>query len=432
LDNLYILLYLICNFTKLSSTKNSEKLRLYRNLVDASIEALQKIFSENQLADRIVQALLRSNKKWGSKDRRFLASTIYDTVRWYRLYYEVYGKEPESKSDWWNVLGGMWICQGNELPKWREFETLEPEAIKEKYQELLQIRKMKASIPDWMDELGEQELGEKWDECLTASNEPAALVLRANTLKTSREDLVKELHKKGIQTELIDLPDAVVIPERKKLTNMPSYERGYFEIQDASSKQVVPYLDIQKGLYVVDACAGAGGKSLHMAALMNNTGRILSLDIGKAKLEELQKRAKRAAISTLKIQVIKSNNSLKQLHDLADRLLLDVPCSGLGTLRRSPGIKWRLTPKKLNRIREKQQQILRDYSPICKAGGKMVYATCSILPSENQEQVQAFLKTKAGAEFTLIKEQQILPQDEGYDGFYMALLEKKGTILGQW
>lgn len=406
-------------------------MRLYRNLVAASIDALQKIFSENRLADQVVQSLLRSNKKWGSKDRRFLAATVYDTVRWYRLYYEVYGKKPVSKSEWWHVLGIMWLIQDNELPQWEEFSALDSQEIKKKFTELSMIRKIKASIPDWLDDVGFLELGDKWKDVLTASNLPAQLVLRANTLKTTRMGFVNELKSKGILTELMDIPAGVLVPVRRKLTNMPSYERGYFEIQDASSQQVAPFLDVKKGMYVVDACAGAGGKSLHIAALMEDKGRILSLDVESEKLFQLQKRAKRAAVSILKTQVIKSKKSILQLHNLADRLLLDVPCSGLGTLRRSPHIKWRFNPKLLKKTLVKQQQILQDYSPICKSGGKMVYATCSVLPSENQQQIKTFLSSQAGADFKLVSEKSILPQDEGFDGFYMALLEKKET-LGGW
>lgn len=117
----------------LLENKNSEKLRLYRNLVEASIDALKKIFVENQLADRVVQTTLRSNKKWGSKDRRFLAATIYDVVRWYRLYYEIYGQQPKSDEDWWALLGVMWITQGNELPEWESFSMLDSSTILEKY-----------------------------------------------------------------------------------------------------------------------------------------------------------------------------------------------------------------------------------------------------------------------------------------------------------
>lgn len=399
-------------------------MRLYRNLVEASIEALKKIFVENQLADRVVQATLRSNKKWGSKDRRFIATTIYDMVRWYRLYYEVYGQKPETDADWWHLLGIMWLLNGEELPDWEAFKALEPEQIKERYKVRQQIRKVKASIPDWLDELGEKELGEKWAACLDASNEQAELVLRANTLKTDIHRLERVLNDKGVDTKLLPLPNGILIPSRKKLTNMPSYERGYFEIQDASSQQVAPFLDVQKGMTVVDACAGAGGKSLHLAALMQNQGKITSLDIARKKLEQLQKRAKRAAVSIIKTQEIKGEGTIQALYNTADRLLLDVPCSGLGTLRRSPHIKWRLQPSFLEEIKATQQHILQHYAPICKVKGQMVYATCSILPSENRQQVDAFLESEAGQNFALIKDRQILPQDEGFDGFYMALLKR--------
>lgn len=398
-------------------------MRLYRNLVEASIKALKKIFTENQLADRVVQTTLRSNKKWGSKDRRFLAATIYDAVRWYRTYYEILGKEPQSTQDWWKILGIMWILQGIELPDWETFEALNKEFIINKQAELSTVLKIKTSIPDWLDDLGRQELGNEWAACMEASNEPAELVLRANSLKTSTEDLLINLDKKGVQAQAMELPDAVIVPKRQKLTALPSYERGYFEIQDASSQQVAPFLEVEKGMTVVDACAGAGGKSLHLAALMNNKGNITALDVEEEKLYQLAKRAKRAAVSIIKTQTITSSDTIKNLYDTADRLLLDVPCSGLGTLKRSPHIKWRLTPDFLEQIKQTQQHILQTYTPICKKGGQLVYATCSILPSENQRQVQTFLASEAGSAFQLLKEKQILP-NEGFDGFYMALLKR--------
>lgn len=399
-----------------------EKLRLYRNLVEASIGALKKIFAENQLADRVVQNLLRSNKKWGSKDRRFLAATIYESVRWYRLHYEIYGRQPQTTTDWWQVLGIMWILQGETLPPWENFAHLDPQQVQQKHQELLAIRKIKVAIPDWLDEIGFRELGADWEAYMEASNEAAPLVLRANSLKTSTVDLLVNLDKKGVQGQIIELEDAVLIPKRQKLTQLPSYERGYFEIQDASSQKVAPFLEVEQGMAVVDACAGAGGKSLHLAALMQNQGSILSLDVASKKLEQLQKRSKRAGASIIKTQVIQSN-TIEKLYNTADRLLLDVPCSGLGTLKRSPHIKWRLKADFLEEIKQTQQTILQHYSPICRLGAQMVYATCSILPSENQQQIQQFLDSPAGKHFRLIQEQQCWPT-EGYDGFYMARLER--------
>jgi 16S rRNA (cytosine967-C5)-methyltransferase len=176
---------------------------------------------------------------------------------------------------------------------------------------------------------------------------------------------------------------------------------------------------------VVDACAGGGGKTLHLAAMMENKGSIIALDTQGWKLEELRKRARRAGASNIETRSIESKKTIKRLYNTADRLLLDVPCSGLGVLRRNPDAKWKLQPEQIDQLRQTQQDILQSYAPITKPGGRMVYATCSILPSENQDQIQTFLASSTGKDFKLISDQKILPQDDGFDGFYMALLERK-------
>lgn len=176
---------------------------------------------------------------------------------------------------------------------------------------------------------------------------------------------------------------------------------------------------------VVDCCAGAGGKTLHLAALMQNKGQLIALDIFQNKLNELKRRAKRAGAFNIEPRLIDSTKVIKKLHDKADRVLIDAPCSGLGVLRRNPDAKWKLKPEFLAEIQKTQADILDRYSKILKPGGKMVYATCSILPSENQKQIAAFLRREAGQEFSLVKEKTILPSQSGYDGFYMAMLERK-------
>lgn len=173
---------------------------------------------------------------------------------------------------------------------------------------------------------------------------------------------------------------------------------------------------------VIDACAGGGGKSLHLAALMQDKGRIISMDTEGWKLQELRRRARRAGTSIIETRTIDSSKVVKRLEGTADRVLLDVPCSGLGVLRRNPDAKWKLNPDFLENVRKTQAEIIASYSRMCKPGGKLVYATCSILPSENQEQIQKFLSAKS-QDFQLVQEKIISPI-EGFDGFYMALLEK--------
>ena len=184
-------------------------------------------------------------------------------------------------------------------------------------------------------------------------------------------------------------------------------------------------LEVEPGMRVVDACAGGGGKSLHLAALMQNKGQLISLDTLAWKLDELKVRARRAGVSNIETRPIENNKVIKRMYGTADRLLLDVPCSGLGVLRRNPDSKWKLTEAQLTQLLETQQTILQSYSPMVKSGGKMVYATCSILPSENRSQVDHFLASEAGKGWELVKDRSILPQEEGFDGFYMALLSKK-------
>lgn len=174
---------------------------------------------------------------------------------------------------------------------------------------------------------------------------------------------------------------------------------------------------------VVDACAGAGGKTLHLAALMQNKGQIIAMDTELWKLAELKKRAKRAGAHIIERRHLDSTKVVKRLKETADKVLLDVPCSGMGVLRRNPGAKWKLNANFLKSVKEKQAQIINSYSQMVKKGGHLLYATCSILPSENEDQVAEFLKNHK--DFELKDQRSILPQDEGFDGFFMALLERK-------
>jgi 16S rRNA (cytosine967-C5)-methyltransferase len=221
---------------------------------------------------------------------------------------------------------------------------------------------------------------------------------------------------------LEDFPDAIVLAERQNIFTSPAFKGGFFEVQDAGSQVISTFLRIAPGLRVIDACAGAGGKTLHLASLMRNKGRIVAMDTEQWKLDELQKRARRAGVSNIETRLIESGKTIKRLAGSADRLLLDVPCSGLGVLKRNPDAKWKLSVAFIEKIKELQQHILNDYCDMLKVGGLMVYSTCSILPSENELQVQQFLAAKNGA-FQLLEEKHILPS-QGFDGFYMALMER--------
>jgi len=402
-------------------------MRLHRNLVFATIDALSEIFNEKNYADKVIEKTLKRDKRWGSRDRSFIAETTYDIVRWKRLYAEIADvKEPFKREDLFRIFAVWCVLRGVKLPDWPQFEGTPVRRIKGKFDELSRIRKFRESIPDWMDELGEKELGEKiWTKEIHALNEQAPVVIRANKLKTNPKELAAKLSEEGIETNPIrNYPEALELKERANIFRTKAFQDGLFEVQDANSQRVAELLDVQPGMRVVDTCAGAGGKTLHLAALMENKGQIIALDIYGNKLKELKRRAKRAGAHNVETRSIDSTKVIKKLYNSADRVLIDAPCSGLGVLSRNPDAKWKLEPDFLEKIKNTQLEILEKYSRIVKDGGKLVYATCSILPSENEKQVQKFLKTEHGKNFKLLKEKKILSNESGYDGFYMALLQK--------
>jgi 16S rRNA (cytosine967-C5)-methyltransferase len=396
-------------------------LKLHANLVRAVADTLQRIFGQEQYADKAIEKTLSSNPSWGARDRAFIAETTYNIVRNWRLL-TFTADLPFRTEEFWTVIAAYLVLREVELPNWTEFDGIRPKKIIDRYQEAFQIRKIRESVPDWLDERGEKELGDNWEPILAALNETAEVVLRANRLKIKAEELKQRLENEGIASHLLD-GDALVLNERKNVFRTQLFKDGLFEVQDYSSQQVAQVLDTKAGMRVVDACAGAGGKSLHLAALMGNKGKIVSLDTEAWKLDELRLRARRAGAGIIETRLIESRKTIKRLYHSADRLLLDVPCSGLGVLRRNPDAKWKLQNDFIEKVQKIQSEILEQYSPICKVGGKIVYATCSILPSENQEQIRNFLEKQA-SNYQLLEEKAILPQDKGFDGFYMAVLER--------
>ncbi len=398
--------------------------RLHRTLVFAVIDSLKLIFNEDRYASKVVEKVLKRDKRWGSRDRKFIAETIYEMVRWKRLYNEIAGtKEHYTAENLWKNFAVFAVLKGYQLPDWKQFVDTPVRKIKGKFDELSKTRKFKESIPDWLDELGVKEIGKVWDKEIHALNQQAKVILRVNSLKTNKLTLQKDLLAEGIETiTLKNYPNALELVERKNVFTTEAFKNGHFEVQDASSQLVAPFLDVKEGMRVIDACAGAGGKSLHLASLMNNKGQIIALDIYANKLKELKRRAKRNSAHNIETRPILNSKTIKKLKNSADRVLIDAPCTGLGVLKRNPDSKWKLQPEFIENIKNTQAEILDSYSQLVKKGGKLVYATCSIFPSENEDQVAKFLENHK--EYKLIDESKISPAKTGYDGFYMALLEK--------
>lgn len=514
--------------------------------MEAIAQALSDIFVSSRYADKVIEHYLKKNRKWGSRDRKFFAESVYEVVRWWRFLWWLKGASaPDIKIEnarigdgaqekmgegrvgdgarFWDhfpmdqkSLVSLWahwwvwtkerensVFSGSQVSPYltkAEWESLQErlkgrEKGKESSSAISSVSSasstsfssappaVAASVPDWLYERGKSELGEElWIKTLKMLNEPALVYLRVNTLKIKGEELKKLLQQEGIESKLgteLDLHDAassskvsnsqapspqiktsaiaatkssklgtehenlgteqgklevktsklaavsetLVLAERKNVFSTQAFKAGFFEVQDWSSQQVAPMLDVAPGMRVVDACAGAGGKTLHLASLMKNKGKILALDIHAWKLKELRTRASRNGVDIIEVKEIEGQKTIKRLESSADRVLLDVPCSGLGVLRRNPDSKWKLSPEEIERLSQLQQEILASYSRMVKVGGKLVYSTCSILPTENERQVQLFLENQK--EFALIKQKTFMPQDYNSDGFYMALLERK-------
>ena len=397
---------------------------IHRNLLIGIHDALEEtFFQDKKYADKVLERLLKAHKKWGSADRQVVSEIFYDIVRWKKRL-EYYMGEGTKPSNIYNLILAYLLWKKVKYKKFDEFDGIKTGGILSKLdKKTFPTKAIEHSVPDWLAGLFEKELGAKWEKEMSALNEQAPVILRANSLKISAENLVEILKEEGVNSFVLrGYPDAVQLEEKKNVFLTLAFKEGFFEVQDASSQKIAELLDVKEGMRVVDACAGAGGKTLHIAALMKNKGQIIALDIYEWKLAELKRRAKRAGAFNIETRFIDDNKVIKRLHNTADRLLIDAPCSGLGVLKRNPDSKWKIDEDFINRIRTEQENILQNYSKILKKGGKMVYATCSILPSENGEQVRKFLAENT--EFALVKEENIMPSD-GYDGFYMALIERK-------
>lgn len=406
-------------------------MKLHRHLAAGALDILQEIF-QGTYADKAIEKSFKAHKQWGSRDRHFVAETVYECVRWWtKLWYGLgvaeeeclqssYFKADSEKA--WHMLAAYFEMQGIEKQDWPEFKAAR--SVKNRILALKNTDAAYHAVPTWLFEKGLEELGPSWLTTLEGLNQKADVILRANLLKTTAQKLQSILLTEDIQTDLLpDYPDALRLQKRANVFRLRAFQEGLFEVQDAASQKVAPFLDPRPGERIVDACAGAGGKSLHLATLMKNKGKVLSLDIHDWKLSELKTRASRNSIDIIETRAIESTKTIKRLHEGAQGVLLDVPCSGLGALRRNPDSKWKLKPESFEELYKTQSKILMDYCKMVSPRGRLVYATCSVLPSENQNQVQKFLEQNS--EFELLKEHWENPSIQGFDGFYMALMRRK-------
>jgi len=388
-------------------------------------KTLRVIFWENVYATKAIQITLKLHPEWEDNKRALFSETIYDLVRWWRPLWFILDRDPiPEEKDLQKLITIYLFSKKGDLVALEKKRGLNANQVIQRIATTKNMRALRESIPDWLDRQGERELGSQWDAVITSLNKYPDLIIRVNTLKTTVKELTVFLRKEGIVVEPINWsPDALRIMEKTSVFKLSGFRAGLFEVQDVASQMISRVLDPQPGMRVVDACAGEGSKTLHLAALMKNKGKIIALDTQEWRLNELRKRATKAGADTIETRMITSSKVYKRMDGTADRLLLDVPCSGLGTLRRNPDIKWKLSSEDLKRLTILQQELLEKYCMITKPNGQMAYSVCSILPSEAEEQIIRFLKNHAN--FRLLNEKRYWPETDGTDGFYVALIERK-------
>lgn len=420
------------------------------NLMRLAAMLLNDLLGFTGPADAKVGDFFRNHRELGTKDRAFIAETVYGVLRRLRFLTAVTTNSEEEEADARKlVLAYMLRIQGKSI---RELEPLLNEqqkewahAIKAKSTENLPLA-AQADVRDWFWDKLVAQYGE--EQALTICRsmfDQASLDLRVNTIKASREDVLSRMQaentvKDNVITAMPYSPVGIRMAARLNIGKHILFTEGKIEVQDEGS-QLLSYLVAPKrGQMVADFCAGAGGKSLAIGALMKNTGRIYAFDVSEKRLHNLGQRLKRSGLSNLHAQVISSENDpkLKRLNGKFDRVLVDAPCSGLGTLRRNPDLKWRQTEQDVQELNAKQTSILARAAKLTKAGGRLIYATCSLLRDENEAIAEAFLS--AHPDFKLVPANEVLAQQNialdtgdylkllphlhGTDGFFAAVFEK--------
>lgn len=392
-------------------------MKMHRILAEAAAGIVKSVFKEHRVLDHALAEAFEENGRWGKRDRSFIAETVFEVVRWRRALGFLADSEEANA-----MCAAQWVRMGYEIPEWWTYRGLSAEEMVAREADLpLQPRAVRDSIPDWLDELGVAELGDAWDAEIAALNRRAPVYLRVNTLKNTQEEALAWLLEAGVKVSVLEgVADALVLAPGATLPK-PLRADGRVEIQDAGSQMISPLLQAQPGERVIDACSGAGGKALHLAALMRNEGRVYAMDVDERKLRELDRRSRRAGATCVQPRAINAT-TIADFAGIADRLLIDAPCSGLGTLKRQPDLKWRLKPVQLERVNAIQRDLLSSYGEMLKPGGRLVYATCSILPSENRAAIDHLLASDSG--FRLTEELNVSPSKYGFDGFYAAALVK--------
>ncbi len=416
--------------------------------IDQVQRVLGEILQWTYPADAALSHWLRHHPNLGARDRSEVAEAVYDVLRHLRRYrqYAESGVGPASRR---LAILGLNATVGAE-PLQEGMDAAEAEWL----QRVSRIdvatlpRAVRGSIPDWLDE--RLSTMESPDALVEALNRQASLDLRVNPLKTERDAMLAELQQSAGRYEPTAMPFSpwgIRMQGRPAINRWPQFENGSIEVQDEGSQLLALLVAPRRGEMIIDFCAGAGGKTLLLGALMRSTGRLYAFDVSAARLARAKPRFARSGLSNVVPVVIDNENDarVKRLAGKAQRVLVDAPCSGIGTLRRNPDLKWRQHPEALAELGQLQERILNSAARCVAPGGRLVYATCSLLAEENEVQADRFLASHPdfervdaaeilGARCETLKLEgpyvQLRPDVHGTDGFFAAVFERKKKGAG--
>ncbi|MFA6467951.1 MAG: methyltransferase domain-containing protein [Bacteroidota bacterium] len=420
------------------------------SLIGHVLELYSEVTVSLKPADRHIDYFFRARKYLGSKDRRFIAETVYGMLRHKkRIEWILAAVQKESNH--------RYLCAAYLLfEKKATLEDLAAEmglssdvvaviahqaGIEPASDSLIETTAVKYSLQEWMVREWLTQFGtESLEPLCSALNTQAPMTIRVNTIKTTREECQRKLQSEGLDTDISEYsPSGLHLKRRTNLFQLNAFKDGLFEVQDEGSQLLALLVDPKPGSKVIDACAGAGGKALALAALMKNRGEIFALDTHSFRLEELRKRIRRSGVDSIRARVIHEGEVIESLSGAADFVLVDAPCTGTGTIRRNPGMKWTVSEQMVEELHAKQSSILSLNARYVKPGGRLVYATCSLMKHENDDVVERFLTDHP--EFELIppgsvleryhlahlstnKYFQLLPQRNNTDGFFAAVMKR--------
>ena len=398
-------------------------------LLDLSSDLLKQVLKLDQPADGVVSNFFRRHKALGARERHTLAETAYTVLRQRLLLQHLAQSGSGALERRLSILawqGSATFLRGalgpHELQWLQQVDAVDRSTLPEK---------LRHNLPDWLAaSLHEQLPADEFWPLVQALSAAAPLDLRVNTLKARREDVQKTLADAGISAEPTPhSPWGLRVQGKPAVNKLDVFTSGAVEVQDEGSQLLALLTDAKRGEMVVDFCAGAGGKTLALGAAMRNTGRLYAFDVSGHRLDALKPRLARSGLSNVYPAQIahERDDRVRRLAGKIDRVLVDAPCSGLGTLRRNPDLKWRQSPASVAELQAKQQAILASAARLLKPGGRLVYATCSLLAAENQEVAAAF-DAEHGRDFAALPAAELL--DGAHVGQAQALVE--GPWLRLW